>query len=149
MPRQRGFRCMRFSPTARLVSGKQQQPVEHFSAIAGLSQRLWLGANSTSPLLLSKASVASAKKSCGRALAFPGSMFASWVHLPGLTKQTQPQPCISVHSLGWHSMHTSISRCRLRLAFYSGAQAASRTRPLLSPPESRGDRILAHRPCTE
>ena len=56
MPRQRGFHCMRVSPTAisptgRLSSGKQQQPAEHFSANAVLSQRLCLGANSTSPLL--------------------------------------------------------------------------------------------------
>ena len=76
---------MRFSPTARLVSGKQQQPVEHFSAIAGLSQRLWLGANSTSPLLpqqgFSRISEEELRESwCLLGLAFPGSMFASWVH---------------------------------------------------------------------
>ena len=103
---------------------------------------------------LSKASVASGKKSCGGA-------GASWAllslapcsrpgfTLPGRTKQTQSQPCSSALSLGWHSMHTTISRCRHRLAFYSGAQADSRTRPVLSPQERRGDRIPAHRPCTE
>ena len=42
---------MRVSPTARLGSGKQQQPAEHFSANAVLSQRLWLGAKSTLLLL--------------------------------------------------------------------------------------------------
>ena len=84
--------------------------------------------------LLSKASVASRKKSCGRA-------GASWAllsrapcsrpgfTLPGRTKQTQPQPCSSVHSLGWHSRHTTISQCRHRLGFYSGAQAESQSRP--------------------
>ena len=29
-------------------------------------------------------------------------------------------------------MHTTISQCRHRLAFYSGTQANSRTRPVLS-----------------
>ena len=48
--------------------------------------------------------------------------------LPGRTKQAQPQPCSSVCSLGWHSMHTTISQCRHRLAFYFGPQADSRTR---------------------
>ena len=127
---------------------------EHFSVNPGLSQRLWLGANSSLRCFLSKASVASGKKSSGRA-------GASWaLHsrapcsrpgftLPGLTKEAQPKPCSSMHSLGWHSMHTTISRCRHRLAFYSGAQTESRTRPVLSPQERRGDRIPAHRPCTE
>ena len=103
---------------------------------------------------LIKASVASGKKSCGRA-------GASWAllsrvpcscpgfTLPGRTKQIQPQPCSSLHSLGWHSLQTTISQCRHRLAFYSGAQSDSRTRLVLSPQEWRGDRIHAHRPCTE
>ena len=42
---------MRVSPTARLGSDKQQQPADHFSANAVLSQRLWLGAKSTLLLL--------------------------------------------------------------------------------------------------
>ena len=79
-------------------------------------------------------SVVSGKKSCGRA-------GASWAllsrapcsrpgfTLPGRTKHTQPQPCSSVHSLGWHSMHTTITHCRHRLGFYSGAQAESQSRP--------------------
>ena len=150
---------------------------EAFAVCGFLPARDWAQASSSSPqnisqrmlcfrrgfglerialrrVFLSKASVESGKKSCGRA-------GASWAllsrapcsrpgfTLPGRTKQTQPQPCSSVRSLGWHSMHTTISRCRLRLAFYSGAQADSRTRPVLSPQESRGDRIPAHRPCTE
>ena len=72
-----------------------------------------------------------------------------WFTLPGRTKQTQPQPWSSVRSLGWHPIHTTISRCRHRLVFFSGAQADSRTSPGLSPQERRGDRIPAHHPCTE
>ena len=131
------FCCMRVSPNARLGSGKQQQPSEHFSANAVLSQRLWLGRTALRCCFLSKASVASGKKNFGRA----GASWAllSLAHcsrpgftLPGGSKQTQPQPYNSMRSLGWHSMHTTLSRCRHRLAFYSGAQANSRTRPVLS-----------------
>ena len=68
--------------------------------------------------------------------------------LPGRTKQTQPQPCSSVRGLGWHSRHTTISRWRQRLAFCSGTQADSRTRPVPSPQERRGHRIPAHGLCT-
>ena len=68
--------------------------------------------------------------------------------LPGRNKQTQPQPCSSMRKLGWHPIHTTISRCRHRLAFYSGAQEDSRTRPVLSPQKRRRDRIPAHGPCT-
>ena len=86
---------------------------------------------------LSKASVASGKKSFGKAVASWAML--SLAHcsrpgftLPGGTKQTQPEPYSSMRSLGWHSMHTTISQCRHRLAFYSGTQANSRTRPVLS-----------------
>ena len=83
---------------------------------------------------LGKASVASGKKSCGRAgaswaLLYRAPCSRPRFTLPGRTKQTQPQPCSSVHSLGWHSMHTTISQCRHHLSFYSGAQAESRSRP--------------------
>ena len=61
---------------------------------------------------------------------------------------TQPQPCSIVLSLGWHPIHTTISPCRHRLAFYSGAQADWRTKPVLFPQERRGDKIPAHGPCT-
>ena len=75
---------MRVSPTVRQGSGKQQQPAEHFSANAVISQRLWLGANSTSPLLpqqgFSRVREEELLESwCLLGLAFPGSMFASWV----------------------------------------------------------------------
>ena len=73
------------------------------------------------------------EKCCLLDHAFQGSMFASCVHPARLNKQTQPQRCSSVRSLGWHSMHTTIPQCRHRLAFYSGAQADSWTRPVLSP----------------
>ena len=154
MPRQRGFRCMRVSTTARLGSGKQQQPAEHFSANAVLSQRLWLGANSTLPLLPQRGFSRFRKEElreswCHWALLSGTPCSRPGFTLPSLTKQTQPQPCSSMHNLGWHSMHTTISRCRHRLAFYSCAQMDSRTRPVLSPQERRGDRIPAHRPCTE
>ena len=46
-------------------------------------------------------------------------------------------------------MYTTISHCRHRLAFYSGAQADSLTRPVLSPQERRGDWFPAHRLYTE
>ena len=45
-------------------------------------------------------------------------------------------------------MHTTISRCRQRLAFGTGSQADTRTRPVPSPQERRGDRIPEHRPFT-
>ena len=69
--------------------------------------------------------------------------------LPGLTKQTEPQSCSSVRGLGLLSMHTTISRFRPCLAFFSGTQADSRSRPVFSPQERRGNRIPAHHPCTE
>ena len=76
---------MRVSPTAGLGSGKQQQSSEHFSANAVLSQRLWPGANSNSPLLpqqgFSRVTEEGLRESwCLLGLAFPGFMFASWVH---------------------------------------------------------------------
>ena len=76
---------MRFTPTSRLGSGKQKQPAEHFSANAVLSQRLWLGANSTSLLLLQQGFSRVREEAlweswCLLGLAFPGSMFKSWVH---------------------------------------------------------------------
>ena len=72
--------------------------------------------------ILSKASVASGKKSCGRAGASLALLSRAPYSRPGFTltgrsKQTQLQPYISVRSLGWHSMHTTISQCRHRLAF--------------------------------
>ena len=74
---------MRVSATARLGSGKQQQPTEYFSANALLSQRLWLGANNTSPLLPQESCHIREEELreswCLLRLAFPGSMFASWV----------------------------------------------------------------------
>ena len=137
-----------FSLRQRGCYGKQQQPAKHFSANAVLSQRLWLGANSTSPLLpqemFSRVREEELRESmCLLGLAFPGSMLASWVHPPGRTKQTQRQPCSSVCSLGWFCEHTTISRCRHRLACCSGAPADSRTRPVLSPQGRRRDRIPA------
>ena len=85
MPRQRGFRCMRVSPTARLGSCKLQQPAEYFSVNAVLLQRLWIGADSTSLLLpqqgFSRVREEELRESwCLLGLAFQGSMFASWVH---------------------------------------------------------------------
>ena len=76
---------MRVSPTERRGSGKQQQPAEHFSANAVLSQRLRLGANSTS-LLLPPQGFSRVREEelweswCLLGLAFPGSMIAFWVH---------------------------------------------------------------------
>ena len=64
---------------------QQQQPPEHFSANDVLSQRLWLGANSTS-LLLSHQGFSRVREEelreswCPSGLAFPGSMFVYWVH---------------------------------------------------------------------
>ena len=153
MTRQRGFRWMRVSPTTRQGSGKQQQPVEHFSANAVLSQSLWLGANITSPLLPQQGFSRVREEELRDSWCFLGLFYwapcsCAGFTLPGRTKQTQPQPCSSVGSLGWHPIHTTISRCRHRLAFYSGAQADSRTSPVLSPQERRGDRIPAQGPCT-
>ena len=144
---------MQASPTARQGSGKQQQPVEHFSANAVLSQRLWLGANITSPLLpqqgFSRVREEELRDSwCLLGLLYRAPCSRAGLTLPGRTKQTQQQTCSSVRSLGWHPIHTTISRCRHRLAFYSGALADSLTRPVLSPQERRGDRIPAHGPCT-
>ena len=45
-------------------------------------------------------------------------------------------------------MHTTLSRCRQLLAFRTGPQADSRTRPVPSPQERRSDRIPEHRPFT-
>ena len=79
---------MRVSPTARLGSGKQQQPAEHFSVNDVLSQRLWLLSNSTSMLHtqqgFSRVREEEQRESwCLFGFAFPGSIFASWVHPDG------------------------------------------------------------------
>ena len=163
--------------TNAVISQCRSQGKVAFAVCGFLQPRVWAQASSSSPEIisqrmlcflrgfvlertalrrgfLSKASVASGKQSCGRAGAFWALLSRAPCSLPGFTlpgriKQTQPQPCSSERSLGWHSMHTTISRCRHRLAFYSGAQAFSGTSPVLSPQERRRDRIPAHRPCTE
>ena len=125
-------------PTNAVLSQGRCPGKESFAVCGLLPPRAWAQAGSSSPqntsqrmlcfhrgfglertalrrCFLSKASVASGKKSCGRA----GSSWALLSRapcsrpgftLPGRTKQTQPQPCNSVRSLGWHSMHTTISR---------------------------------------
>ena len=163
--------------TNALIAHRRTQGKEAVAVCGFLQPRVWAQASSSRPQnisqrmlcflrgfvlertalprgFLSKASVASGKQSCGRAGAFWALLSRAPCSLPGFTlpgriKQTQPQPCSSERSLGWHPMHTTISRCRHRLAFYSGAQAYSRTSPVLSPQERRRDRISAHRPCTK
>ena len=76
---------MRVCPTERLGSGKQQQPAQYSSANAVPSQRLWFGANSTSPLLPQQVFSCVREEELRESwsllgLAFPGSMFASRVH---------------------------------------------------------------------
>lgn len=98
-------------------------------------------------------SVALGKKSCGRAGAYWALLSQALCSRPGFklprrNKQTQPPPCSSVRGLGWHSMLTTISWHRRGLAFCSGAKADSGTRSVPFPQERRGDRILAHCPCT-
>ena len=112
-----------------------------------------LGANRTSPLLPQQGFVRVREEELPESWCLLGLFSRApcsrpWFTQPGRTKQTQPQTRSSVQSLGWHPIHTTISRCRHRLAFFSGAQADSRTSPVLSPQERRGDRIPAHRPCT-
>ena len=154
MPRQRGFRCMWVSPTARLGSTSSSSPQNISQRMMCFRRGFGLERTALRCCFLIKASVASGKKSYGRAgasWALPSRAPCSCpgFTLPGRTKQIQPQHCSSLHSLGWHSMHTTISQCRHRVAFYSGNESDSRTRPVLSPQERRGDRIHAHCPCTE
>ena len=108
---------MRDSPIARLGSGKQQQPAEHFSANAVLSQRLWLGANSISLLLpqqdFSRNRVEELRECwCLWALLSRAPSLRSGFILPGRTKQTQSQPCSSVRGLAWHSKPITTSFAR-------------------------------------
>ena len=127
---------MRDSPTVLRILGKgkqQEQPTEWLgfpSDCYAFADLFSLARTALRSCCLSKAlsvrSVTSGKKCCRRA-------GASWAllsrapcshpefTLPGRNKQTQPQPCSSVRGLGLYSMHTTISRCRQRLAFCSGA----------------------------
>ena len=88
---------------------------------------------------LSKALVASGKKSCGRAgaswalLSRAPSSHPGFI-LPSRNKQTQPRPYSCVHALGWHSAHNAISRRRQGLPFCSVVQGDRGLGPCLTHP---------------
>ena len=102
-----------------------------FSANVEISQRLW----AWSKPHFAPASSARLGSHQGRRAA--GELVPLWdllsrapcsrpgLTLPGRTKQTQRQHSCSERGIGWHCMHTTISRCRQRLAFGSGPQANS------------------------
>ena len=98
-------------------------------------------------------SVASEKKSCGRA-GFSWALLSRapcsrpGFKLPRRNKQTQPPHYSTLRGLGCHSMPTTILWCRRGLAFSSGAKVDSGTRTVPFPQKTRGDRIPAHRTFT-